>query len=131
MSFSFCVKLLQLQLVTVVSSETLTTITSVKMAPTSVGLVAASSQHDVVQPPLILRSNERSCWPCQYATAATSVPDAFSGFHQLCHRSSSGGFTLSQLSLPPIFYVRVHWFVPLQPSEVYPWQVYIPPGIGP
>ena len=47
--------------------------------------------------------DEQCCWPCQCATAATSVPDTFSVSCQLCHMPSSGDFSFSELSLPLIF----------------------------
>ena len=67
--------------VTVVYSSAATTTITVGMAPNSAQLASALGLYDVgLSPPLIMKDSERCCWPCHCATAATSVPDAFSGF---------------------------------------------------
>ena len=46
--------------------------------------------------------SKKCCQPCHCAAAATSVPDAFFGLCKLCHGSSSGEFSFSEFSIPPI-----------------------------
>ena len=78
--------------------------TTVKMAFTYVGQTT-SGKHDVVLLPQLIPRDTMGGFCClqHYATAmTTSVPDAFSGISQLCHESSSGAFSLSELSLPQI-----------------------------
>ena len=90
--------------------------------------------------------NKGCCWSCHCATAVTSVLDDFSG---LCHGSSSGEFSFSELSLQPIslwwswlwcLHSAFRFFSnegsttgvsPPQPFGVYPWEAYVSPGTGP
>ena len=87
--------------VTVVCSGALPITLTVTIAPISVGL-AASGQYDVVlSPKLILRDTMRgSVGLATVPQWSTSVPDVFSSIYQLCHGSSLGEFSSSELSLP-------------------------------
>ena len=61
--------------------------------PTSMGLPAMSGQHDVVLPLLLMpKGHKRYCWPCHWAAAAVSVPEASSDICQLCHGFSACKF---------------------------------------
>ena len=101
--------------------------------------------------------NEGNGLPHHYATAATSVPDAFSGICQLCRWSSTSKFPFQIWSscqfichmLVSAIMVTLCFHVPMwlpclqmgaeplgfatpQPFRVYPWQAYkyMPPGDG-
>ena len=92
------------QPVMVVCSRESPITTTVLIAPSSVGLVALG-KHDVVCHTTADPKgyNKEFCCPHHCSTAeTTSVPDAFLGICQLCQGSSSGKFSLSELSLPPI-----------------------------
>ena len=55
---------------------------------------------------------EGFCWSHNYAAATTtSVAYAFLGICQLCHGSSRGEFSLSELSLPVISYMICCWLL--------------------
>ena len=92
--------------VTVVSSG-MSSISSVAIAPSLMGLPATLGQHDVVLPPPLTES--WSCyWPCFCVTAATSIFDASSGLCQLCHGFSTGKFLEPPTVLYIICLVSVH-----------------------
>ena len=83
----------------------------VTFPPTSVGQIT-SSQHGCSSAATVDSEghNEEFCWPNQYTAAtATSVLDAFSGICKLCHGSSAGESSLSELNLPsiPMSYVGI------------------------
>ena len=134
--------------VTVVSSG-MSSLSSVTMAPSSVGLPTTLGQCDVVLlPPLTLRGSGGVFWPCLCATAATSIFNVSSGLCQLCQGVSTGRFLfkidymfgvcsgicflLSGAMLDAISTLgsSTFGFAPLQPLGVYLWQAYVPPGDG-
>ena len=121
-----------------VVSSGLSSISSVTMAASLMGLPATSGQHEVVLlPPLMLRCPSGDIGLAS-ATAATSIFNASSGLCQLCYGFSTGRFSFSELSLLQFcmlkfgvhygvcFYFQVPMgvqllvFAPVQPFEVYP-----------
>ena len=142
-------------MVTVVSSG-MSSLSSVTMAPSLMGLPTTLGQLDIVLPPsLTPRCSEG-------VIGLPSVPQqqppssmAFSGLCQLCYGVSTGGFffgvkpptalyiiCLVSLLVSGIYFQVPCWmpysclgaqplgFAPLQPLGVHPWQAYVQPGDG-
>ena len=78
-------------LVMVVSSG-LSSVSSVTVAPSLIGIPATLGQHEVVQPPPLMPRHSGGIIGLASAAAATSIFDATSGLCQLCYRFSTGWF---------------------------------------
>ena len=102
MSFSLCLMLLLLQHLSQLCSDASSTTTTVTMAPASVGLAAASDQHDVVLLPLLILKDT-----LRVLGGLTTVPQQKSQTQKLSQAytnyamgPSEMSFLFSELSLP-------------------------------